>query len=156
MKEQDARRAIAPCSEKRHFENIASLQKAWDQRLASIQALETTVASCEEKMTAFKGVEQASFEAERLVAALNSGKERAGSLTVDLNLQKDRLQKLDETRLQFAEDNRLWRQIEDEADEAADRMMREQAGLLAGILSKASPVPYAVSTPPSSPAFLLM
>ena len=51
VKEQDARRAIAPLvREKRQLlENIASLQKAWDQRLASIQALETTVASCEEK-----------------------------------------------------------------------------------------------------------
>ena len=148
VKEQDARRAIAPLvREKRQLlENIASLQKAWDQRLASIQALETTVASCEEKMTAFKGVEQASFEAERLVAALNSGKERAGSLTVDLNLQKDRLQKLDETRLQFEEDNRLWRQKEDEADEAADRMMREQAGLLAQTLVEGKPCPVCGST----------
>ena len=102
-------------------------------------------------MTAFKGVEQASFEAERLVAALNSGKERAGSLTVDLNLQKDRLQKLDETRLQFEEDNRLWRQKEDEADEAADRMMREQAGLLAQNLVEGKPCPVCGSyAPPSS------
>lgn len=148
LKEQDARRAIAPLvKEKRQLaENITSLQKAWDQRLASIQSLETTVASSEEKRAAFEGVEQASFEAEQHVAALKSGKERIGSLIVDLNRQEDRLQELDKTRMQYEKDNRLWRQKENEADEAADRMMREQAGLLAQSLVDGKPCPVCGST----------
>ena len=148
LKEREARRAIAPLvREKRKLaDTIMSLQKAWDQRLASIQSLETTVASSEEKMAAFAGVDQASFEADQRVAALKMGMDRTGGLTDELDQQHDRLRKLDETRLQFEEENRLWRQKENEADEAADRMMREQAGLLAQSLAEGKPCPVCGST----------
>ena len=90
LKERNAREAIVPLirEKKQLEEKIASLQKAWNDRASSIKVLEDTVVSNEEAMTAFDGVEQASFEAEQNVAALKTDVERSESISADLNRQR--------------------------------------------------------------------
>lgn len=148
LKERNAREAIVPLirEKKQLEEKIASLQKAWNDRASSIKVLEDTVVSNEEAMTAFDGVEQASFEAEQNVAALITDVERSESISADLNRQSDRLRELEEARLRFFEEHSLWRKKEDEAVEAEDNMLREQAGLLARKLVEGDPCPVCGST----------